>query len=585
MRDNIVELFRSIKRNLFRTIFTKYLLATSGIIMVSFIVLGLLMSSFVSNSWMSERQTLLAENARNISQTAALYFERQTTPAQVEGEEPRVTYGISENYVDTLRTAIVMIGSSIQSDIFLVSAQGNVIICSEDTQTYLNTGDAAPADNTSSQNMSGVVTGEIGVPAQQSGASGASAGSVQEADTAQEGQQEVEQADIDTCRHRNHLPVNLIEEAAKTMEYRATDDLGGIYTEDHFVVGIPILAKNELGEDEKVAFVFAASSASSIARFRADTIRIVTISVLVAMIISLFAVYAITYQQVRPLRQMAAAVNKFARGDYNARVNVASEDEVGQLAASFNEMADTIAASETMRRSFIANVSHELKTPMQTISGFVDGILDGTIPPEKQSGYLRVVSEETKRLARMVRSMLDLSKIDSGEMKLNCTKFDISNTLFTTMLSFEQRIEDKHIDIQGMEDIRSLTVKGDPDLIHQVIYNLLDNAVKFTNDGGYIRLRVFSRDGYAHVCICNSGIGVPSDELTHIFDRFYKTDKSRSQDKTGVGLGLYIVKTIISLHAGRIEARSAEGSYCEFEFHIPLSGPHDANRRSRSQQE
>ena len=547
MLEKLQNAYYDLRSRLSRTIFTKYLLVTSITLILSFILLGVLIASFVSRRWQDEQQELLAENARSISQSAARYFERIDVPTE-EGQEPQVTYSISTGFIDNLRTAIVMVGASIQSDVFLVSAQGEVLICSEDTQSYNTEGELSDENSTEQKPPDSVQM----LPQENTG---------------------VTISAVETCRHRGKLPKNLVSDAAKTMEYRATGNLGGIYIQDHFIVGIPIIAKNEYNDDEIVAFVFAASSAQSVSDFRSDIVRLVAIVIIAASVISLIAVYMITYQQVRPLRSMVNTVSRFAGGDYNARVHYKSENEVGQLAAAFNDMAEAIAASESMRRSFIANVSHELKTPMQTISGFVDGILDGTIPHDRQAQYLGIVSTETKRLARLVRSMLDLSRIDSGEMKLNTSKFDISNTIFTTLLSFEQRIEDKQIEIMGMEDIRPLTVNGDPDLIHQVIYNLTENAVKFTNEGGYIKIKAHQHGNDVFVSICNSGMGVPSDELNHIFDRFYKTDKSRSQDKTGVGLGLYIVKTIITLHGGRIDARSEEGRYCEFEFHIPVNGP------------
>ena len=162
----------------------------------------------------------------------------------------------------------------------------------------------------------------------------------------------------------------------------------------------------------------------------------------------------------------------------------------------------------------------------------MDGILDGTIPEEKRNHYLKIVSQEVKRLSRLVKTMLDLSKIDSGEMKLRLTRFDLSNTIFVTLLSFEKAIEDKKIEIRGLETASSLFVDGDPDMIHQVLYNLLENAVKFTNVGGYIDIRLAETNDRVTVTIKNSGPGIPADEVAMIFDRFYKTDKSRSQDKT-----------------------------------------------------
>ncbi|MEI3552840.1 MAG: HAMP domain-containing sensor histidine kinase [Acutalibacteraceae bacterium] len=251
------------------------------------------------------------------------------------------------------------------------------------------------------------------------------------------------------------------------------------------------------------------------------------------------------------------------------RVPVTSQDEVGQLALAFNNMASSLASSESVRRNFIANVSHELKTPMTTIAGFIDGILDGTIPPEKQSHYLQIVSQEVKRLSRLVRTMLDLSRIDSGELRLHMARFDLTNTIFVALLSFEKSIEQKRIQVLGLENAESLYVDGDPDMLHQVVYNLIENAVKFTNEGGYIQLTIQDLPDRTSVAIKNSGAGIPADEIALIFDRFYKTDKSRSQDKNGMGLGLYIVRTIIKLHGGEITVQSVENEYCQFEFWIP----------------
>ena len=206
---------------------------------------------------------------------------------------------------------------------------------------------------------------------------------------------------------------------------------------------------------------------------------------------------------------------------------------------------------------------------MTTIAGFIDGILDGTIPPEKQEYYLKIVSTEVKRLSRLVRTMLDLSRIDNGELKLRPGRFDLTHTIFAALLSFEKAIEDKGLEVRGLEDAESLFVDGDPDMIHQVLYNLIENAVKFTNLGGYIEIRVEDKPDRNTVVVKNSGAGIPADEVEMIFERFYKTDKSRSQDKNGMGLGLYIVRTIIGLHGGEISVSSVENEYCQFQFWLP----------------
>ena len=266
---------------------------------------------------------------------------------------------------------------------------------------------------------------------------------------------------------------------------------------------------------------------------------------------------------------MSAAAKTFGNGDFSVRVPVTSRDEMGQLAMAFNNMADSLSNSESMNRSFVANVSHELKTPMTTIAGFIDGILDGTIPPDRQNYYLRIVSDEVKRLSRLVRTMLNLSRIDNGELKLRPVDFDLSDTVLSTVLTFEKSIEEKQIDIRGLDTLSPHTVRGDEDLLHQVVYNLVENAVKFTNRNGYIAFGITDSIDRILVSIENSGGGIPTDELPLIFEKFYKTDKSRSQDKNGMGLGLYLVKTIIKLHGGDISVTSAEDQFTRFSFFIP----------------
>ena len=205
---------------------------------------------------------------------------------------------------------------------------------------------------------------------------------------------------------------------------------------------------------------------------------------------------------------------------------------------------------------------------MTTIAGFIDGILDGTIPPEKRDDYLKIVSEEIKRLSRLVRSMLNIARIEAGELELRPDLFDVNDTVIRTVFTFEQPLEAKNIEVRGL-DGGKVMVEADPDLIHQVVYNLIENAVKFCNEGGFIDVNYSEDDSYTSVGIRNTGDGIPKDEIPHIFDRFYKADKSRSRDKGGAGLGLHIVRSIVNLHGGDIIVRSVEGEYCEFVFTIP----------------
>jgi signal transduction histidine kinase len=365
---------------------------------------------------------------------------------------------------------------------------------------------------------------------------------------------------------KDTVPESILKQAASG-SYRETGRLGGAYQSRNYTVARPIGLPN----GQITGFVFVSASANSLSIFLGQLLNMFLLSSLTMVVIAFIVIYFVTARMVKPLRDMLAATQSFSRGDYTVRVQVNSSDEIGQLANEFNYMAEALARNEAMNRSFVANVSHELKTPMTTIGGFVDGILDGTIPKEKHHQYLAIVSGEVKRLSRMVRSMLDLAKIEAGEMKLNPAEFDLNNIVCQVIFSFEQAIESKNLDIIGL-DVDKIMVSADPDLMHQVIYNLIENAVKFVNEGGYIEVKYHNDGARTLVAIRNSGTGIAPQDLPNVFERFYKTDRSRSQDKTGVGLGLYIVRTVIQLHGGEIHVSSKEGEYTEFAFSVPSAG-------------
>jgi signal transduction histidine kinase len=344
--------------------------------------------------------------------------------------------------------------------------------------------------------------------------------------------------------------------------------LEGVYKKRQYTVGIPIALQN----GQVIGYVFASTSAEGLSKYLMNNLQVFFLSALGVMTLTFVAVYIMTFRMVRPLRQMAAAARSFGVGDFSRRISVHGKDEVAELASSLNNMAISLSSVEGMRRSFIANVSHELKTPMTTIAGFIDGILDGTIPAEKHDYYLRIVSHEVKRLSRLVKSMLDLSRIDNGELRLKPVYYDLTEQVCNILLSFEQRIESKNITVTGLEDCPRADVLADFDLLGQAVYNLLDNAVKFIDEGGTLTLRVTRKDKKVYFLVRNTGVGLPPHEMPHIFEKFYKSDKSRSLDKNGMGLGLYIVKTVITLHHGEISVRSVEGEFCEFEFWLPEAG-------------
>lgn len=356
----------------------------------------------------------------------------------------------------------------------------------------------------------------------------------------------------------------IMNSVLKNGEYRGNGTLSGVYKENYMIIGCAVERDGRV-----TGAVFATASLAALNSYRVEILRMFLWAAIAAFAIAFFAAWGFSFRMVQPLRKMAAAARSFGEGDFSVRVDESSQDEIGELAVAFNAMATSLADSECANRSFIANVSHELKTPMTTISGFIDGILDGTIPPDQEKKYLRIVSSETKRLSRLVRTILDLSRIDNGELHLRMRRFDLTNTMLNALLSFEQRIEEKNLQILGLENAESLYVDGDPDMIHQVLYNLIENAVKFTPDGGYIALKMEKQPGKTYMAIRNSGPGIAPDEVEMVFDRFYKTDRSRNKDKTGMGLGLYIVRTIIRQHGGEITASSIPGDYTEFSFFLP----------------
>ncbi len=271
----------------------------------------------------------------------------------------------------------------------------------------------------------------------------------------------------------------------------------------------------------------------------------------------------------RQFLKLNAVVEQYAEGEFSARAEIPEQDELYPFACTLNRMAEFIEQNETTRKNFVANVSHELRTPMTTIGGFADGILDGTIPPEQHEKYTRIIADEIHRLRTLVNSMLNLSKFEAGEMQLRSKQFDVGQLLIKTVLMFEKRITDKNVEVEGLEDA-ALQLYADEDLLFQVLYNLIENAVKFVNEGGVISFELQKENGMASITVKNTGEGLADDELSKVFDRFYKTDTSRSQDKTGLGLGLSIARKIVHLHEGHIVVRSVKGEYTAFEVQLPV---------------
>ena len=294
----------------------------------------------------------------------------------------------------------------------------------------------------------------------------------------------------------------------------------------------------------------------------------------VVTILSAAIAYFVSGRALKPLQQLAQQAQRVDQDSIaTVRLDEDTVQEFGQLSRSVNRMLDGLAQSFELQRQFAGNAAHELRTPMTTIKGFIDGILDGTIPPDMQNHYLQLVSEETGRLARLIQNMLDLSKLESGEYQVNARMFNIWETLTGVALAAEQRINDGMIELEGLTMDEKVLVYADPDLIHQVAYNILDNAIKFTPAGGTIRFSVEKLGPEAEISIWHSGQGISPEALPYVFERFYKEDRSRGLHARGSGLGLNICKVLVNLSGGQIRVESQQGEWCRFVFTLPTCSP------------
>lgn len=331
--------------------------------------------------------------------------------------------------------------------------------------------------------------------------------------------------------------------------------------------------KNSFDQREFAVAVYLHTPLPEVQKVRTSVFKIFILAVSVSILFSATLVYIFSLRITRPLKQIGNAARIIAGGEFQKRLDIKSKDEIGQLAASFNQMAFELQHLEEMRRGFIANVSHELRTPMTSIRGFIEGILDGTIPPEKQKDYLVIVRDETDRLNRLVNDLLDLARMQSGEARLNYKDFDVNELIRRCIIKLENQIVEKNLVVEANFEEEGMLVHADPDAIERVIINLIHNAVKFTNNNGRITISSQSQKDKVLVSVKDNGIGIDKDEINMIWERFYKSDKSRSKDKSGTGLGLAIIKSIINEHNQNIWVESELGKGSEFTF--TLSRAHD----------
>lgn len=322
-------------------------------------------------------------------------------------------------------------------------------------------------------------------------------------------------------------------------------------------------------------YVVIHSSISGIQRETNQLLNISYLMLVILFLLSLIILIFFTEIVYIPLRKITEATEQYASGNMHYEFTVESEDEMGYLAATLSYMASEIARSEDDQKKFVANVSHDFRSPLTSISGYLKAMIDGTIPPEQHEKYFAIVLNETERLTKLTNSLLTLNNLNTKGIMLNKTDFDINTIIRSVAASFEGTCRQKMIGIELVLTGDEMYVVADMDKIQQVLYNLLDNAIKFSHHNSVIKLETTEKHNKIFVSVKDSGIGIPKDDLKLIWDRFYKSDLSRGKDKKGTGLGLSITKEIIQSHGENINVISTEGVGTEFIFSLPKSEVED----------
>lgn len=354
-------------------------------------------------------------------------------------------------------------------------------------------------------------------------------------------------------------------------KYYKTGTFYDSYTEDVLTVFAPITIGFEqrgyILIHEKLSQI--TGTANGFINLTFSTMGLVFLCSFVILLIFTFVIYM-------PIRKITETADHYAKGEFDEVIQVHSNDEIGHLADTLNFMAKELGAHEEDQRKFVSNVSHDFRSPLTSIKGYVEAMIDGTIPVEMQGKYLNIILSETERLNKLTQSLLDLNRFGQHGMMLDMADFDINNLIRSTLLAFEGRCNEKGISFDLVLTGDELLVRADMSKIQQVLHNLIDNAVKFSHHNSSITIETRIKNEKVLVSIKDSGIGIPADSVKKIWDRFYKTDLSRGKDKRGTGLGLSIVKEIMQAHQENINVISTEGVGTEFIFTLPRS-PKDNN--------
>lgn len=342
-----------------------------------------------------------------------------------------------------------------------------------------------------------------------------------------------------------------------------TGDFFGYFDDEYISVAIPIQT-----EGKPNGMVFLHTVLDQLSSIQKNLVQIIYVPFLVMIIISFALLGIISGKIMKPIKKINSAAESYSTGNFDIQMNIHSNDEIGQLASTLEYMASELSKLDEYRKSFISNISHDFRSPLTSIKGYIEAIQDGTIPPEKQEKYLNIVLNETKRLTKLTSSLLELNNYDTYGLWLVLKDFDIAELTRSALATFEGKCEEKHISLIFDNHCSSTMVHADKTKIQQVIYNLIDNAIKFTPAFKGIYVSTYEKNDKIFVSVKDEGCGIPKDATNKIWVRFYKADVSRGKDKHGTGLGLSITREIIKAHNENINVVSTEGVGSEFTFSL-----------------
>ena len=345
---------------------------------------------------------------------------------------------------------------------------------------------------------------------------------------------------------------------------RYLDNFYGLYQSDQLTVFYPITYYYQTR-----GYIVLSVPLSVIADESDSVFNYNYITMLFTLIFSLVLFWVFAFDLIRPIKKITAHTANYAKGNFTGKINLGRSDELGQLADSLDYMGSEISSFNDYQRKFVANVSHDFRSPLTSIKGYLEAMLDGTIPPEMQGKYLGIVISETERLTKLTNNLLVINNVNDNGMVLDISDFDICDTIKRTIETFEGVCAKKKIKFKLVFSEKTLMATADFSKIQQVLYNLIDNAIKFSNNDSSIIISATDKNDRILISVKDFGIGIPRDSLNMIWDRFYKTDLSRGKDKKGTGLGLAIVKDIITAHNEYIDVVSTEGVGTEFSFALP----------------